>query len=419
MTKTQRLLARQEQILKDMRALADKESMTPEDIASYEAMETEYDNNEKQISILNKQAKREEDDNKPVNGPILSSVNEPLPKPYKNLVHQLRDIKNAAFGNVSDELIKVQNAMGGNTQVGQDGGFAIQTDFAGMMMASAATAGNILPKLDSYEVTDGSNSVKWVEVDEDDVSESVFGGVKVFWAAEAAKVAATKPTLDERKMELEKLMGFAYATYELEADSSFVNTLYTRAFNLAIQRTLEGAVISGDGIGKPLGFLNSKGKVTIPKEDGQAAGTINWKNISKMYHQALNKSSVTWLMHPDAHEQLDFLDFPVGQGGVPVYLPATQEGQVDRMRGRDILESDHCSELGKEGDFNLVDLSQYMLAYKGGVDAATSIHVQFLTAENCFRFIFRANGMPKRSKALKIKNSTKLRSPFITLATRG
>jgi HK97 family phage major capsid protein len=421
MGKLEKLKARNAALLQEMRALADKEGLTEEEGKAYDAKEKEFDNNEKEISRLERLANREEIANTPVNTPVharIDSVNEPMPKPYKNLVAQLRDVKAAAQGMVSDNLRTVQNAMGGNVGVGPDGGFAVQTDFAGMIMESAAKAGNILPLVDSYEVTDGSNAVKWVDVDEDNVSTTVFGGVRVYWAAEAATVAASHPKLAEKELKLEKLMGFAYATYELESDSSFVNTLYNRAFSLAIQRELEGAIISGNGVGKPLGILNGGALVAVAKESGQANGTILWANLSKMYHRALNKSKGVWLCHDDAHEQFDFLEFPVGTGGVPVYLPATQQGSIDTLRGRPIVESDHCSALGSQGDVNFVDLSQYMLAYKGGVDAATSIHVQFLTAENCFRFIFRANGMPKMNKKLTIKNSSNQRSPFVTLAAR-
>lgn len=419
MDKLQKLIARNDVLLGDMRALADKtEPLTEEEVTSYEAMETEYDGNEKEIARLQALADREAKARKPVNTPAVTVVSEPLPRPYKNLVAQLVDVKRAAQGMVSENLLKINNASGGNVGVPSEGGFAVQTDFAGMIMDSAAKAGNILPLVDSYEVTDGSNSVKWVDIDEDNVSETVFGGVRVYWAAEAAEAIASHPKLAEKELKLEKLMGLAYATYELDADSSFINTLYTRAFSLAIQRTLEGAIVAGDGSGKPLGFLNGANLVTIAKETGQKDGTVIWKNLSKMYHRILDKSKGVWLMHPDAAEQLDFLEFPVGTGGVPVYLPAAAAGSIDTLRGKPIVESDHCSALGAAGDVNFVDLSQYMLAYKGGVDAATSIHVAFLTAENCFRFIFRANGMPKRNKALTIKNSNNQRSSFVALGAR-
>lgn len=99
-------------------------------------------------------------------------------------------------------------------------------------------------------------------------------------------------------------------------------------------------------------------------------------------------------------------------------MPASSQGTLATMKGRPIIESDLCATLGTVGDINFVDLSQYMLITKGGVQSDVSMHVQFLAAENCYRFIFRANGMPKKNTALTIKNSSNTRSSFVTLATR-
>ncbi len=424
--KLQKLYARQDALLVQMRTLADKETLTDEETKAYEAAETEFDALDVVIAREQKLAGKEAQAKEPENPgyrPSVVVVNEPLPRPFKNLADQLRSIKNAATtGRIDDRLLQVNNAaLGGNEGIGSEGGFAVQTDIAGAMMETAAKAGEILSRVDQYEVSGGSNAVKWMDVDESSVATTVFGGVQVYWAAEAAQVTAAKPKLLERELKLEKLMGLAYATYELEQDSSFVNALYTRAFQLAIQRELESTIVGGTGAGKPLGFLKGGSIVAVAKETGQEADTVIWNNISKMYNRQLDKTAVglVWLLHPDVHEQLDFLDFPVGVGGVPVYLQATSQGQLDTLKGKPILESDQCSTLGDQGDINLVDLSQYLLIYKGGVDAASSIHVQFLTAENCFRFIFRANGMPKKHQSLTIKNSTNKRSSFVTLAARA
>ena len=191
-------------------------------------------------------------------------------------------------------------------------------------------------------------------------------------------------------------MGFAYATYELEADSSFVNTLYTRAFSLAIQRALEAAIVSGDGVGKPLGFLKSGALVEAAKESGQKAATITWANLSKMYHRILDKSKAVWLVHPDAHEQFDFLEFPVGTGGVPVYLPATQQGSIDTLRGKPIVESDHCSALGAKGDINRGSFAVY--AGLQGWRGCSNFNPRPVLTARTVSVIFRANGLPKRNK---------------------
>ena len=42
-----------------------------------------------------------------------------------------------------------------------------------------------------------------------------------------------------------------------------------------------------------------------------------------------------------------------------------------------------------------------------------------MTDQNCFRMVYRCNGAPKTDSTLTIKNSKKVRSPFITLAARG
>jgi HK97 family phage major capsid protein len=104
--------------------------------------------------------------------------------------------------------------------------------------------------------------------------------------------------------------------------------------------------------------------------------------------------------------------------GVPVYLQASSEGTLATLKGRPIITTDLCSAIGDLGDLYFADLSDYMLITKGGVQADTSMHVQFLAAENCFRFIFRANGMPKKNSALTLKNSSNTRSSFITLQAR-
>jgi HK97 family phage major capsid protein len=344
---------------------------------------------------------------------------------FGNFADQLRAVKNAAGGVVDERLLRLnkefKNASGMNEGIGTEGGFAVQTDFAGLLMDSAAKAGNILPLVDRYEVSSGANAVKWVEVDESTVATTVFGGVQVYWASEAAAVTASKPVLAEKELKLEKLMGIAYATYELDSDSGFVSQLYSRAFSLGIQRELEASIIAGTGIGKPIGILTSAGRVSVAAEAGQVASTVIWENISKMYNRARNKDQIAkyvWLVNPDVAEQLDFLSFPIGTGGVPVYLPAAQAGSVSTLKGRPVIETDHCSALGAEGDIMFADLSDYMLITKGGVKADTSIHLQFLAAENAFRFIFRANGMPKRNKTLTIKNSNNARSSIVTLAAR-
>ena len=360
-------------------------------------------------------------------------------KPFANLAEQLFAIRRAdvSKGRDVDKRLLVINdqvratqlaairaaASGMNEEIPSEGGYALQTDFAGMIFESAATEGEILPRVDAYEVGPGANAVNWVEIDEQDVSTTVFGGVRVYRVPPATATTATGPVLKENALKLLKLFGLAYTTEELEQDTTFVSDLYTRAFTLAIRRTLEGEVIDGNGATECLGILNGGDLVSVAKESGQKADTIVYPNLVKMWirlHPTM-KANSAFLLHPDAEEQLLFMEFPVGTGGVPVFLPpgGASTAPYSTLFGRPIVPTDHCSALGDKGDIILSDLSQYFLVRKGGVRSETSIHVASLTDQWAYKFVFRANGQPKRGNPLTIKNSTKTRASNVTLNARA
>ena len=228
--------AKLEEKIKLQKDLLDKianGTATEEETAQASQLDKEIDGLENSYQLAVKAEKREAENKTPVNDPLFAQPKaaDTGIRVFKNFAEQLKAVKNASNGVIDDRLVKLnkefQNASGMNEGIGTEGGFAVQTDFAGLMMDSAAKAGNILPLVDRYEVSAGSNSVKWVEVDESDVSTTVFGGVRVYWASEAAAVTASKAALVEKELKLEKLMGLAYATYELDADSNFISQLYS------------------------------------------------------------------------------------------------------------------------------------------------------------------------------------------------
>ena len=180
-------------------------------------------------------------------------------------------------------LQQVNNAaLGANEGTGADGGFLIQTDFAGQILESAVQQSPLLNRLDRQTCSSAANAMRWLSVDETDVSKSVFGGVQMYWASEAGTVAASRPQFREMKMDLEKMMGFAYATDEMLTDAAFMTGFFGSAFTLAADRLLTESVISGDGAGKPLGLLHSKALLAVDKESSQAAGTFTGANAIKM-----------------------------------------------------------------------------------------------------------------------------------------
>ena len=387
------------------------------------ALDAELDALCKQISTTENLMRHSQEEAEPLpdggGGGVQDSTRKS--RPFNSLGEQLQAVVNAAKTHTVDKrLLQVNNAvMGSNEGTNADGGFAIQEDFAGKILETAVATGDILSRVDSYTVGANSNAARWLMVDETDVSASVFGGVQMYWAAEGATVAASRPKFKELKLDLEKMMGFAYATDELLQDAAFMSGFFGTAFMVAANRLLEDGIIAGDGAGKPTGILKSGALITVDAEAGQAAETLNAQNILKMWSRALvsGRRDMVWLMHPDLENQLPQLML----GDKLIWMPegGISGTQYQTILGRPVLFNDNCMPIGTAGDVLLADLKQYMLLRKGSAKQDWSMHVEFLTDQMCFRMVLRCNGTPKVTAPVTLKNSERARSPFVTLAARG
>ena len=388
------------------------------------ALDAELDGICKQIATTENLMRRSQENAQPLDGgtPAGDGVTvTPRGRAFNSLGEQLQAIVSAAKTHVADKrLIRVNNEiMGSNEGAGADGGFAIQEDFAGQILETAVSTGDILSRVDSYTVGANSNAARWLMIDETDVSASVFGGVQMYWAAEGATVTASRPRFKELKLDLEKMMGFAYATDELLQDAPFMTGFFGTAFTVATNRLLEDGIICGDGVGKLTGILKSGALIEAAAETGQAAETINAQNILRMWSRALvsGRRNMVWLMHPDLEDQLPQLML----GDKLIWMPegGISGAQYQTILGRPVLFNDNCQAIGTVGDVILADLKQYMLLRKGSAKQDWSMHVEFLTDQHCFRMVLRCNGTPKVTAPVKLKNSARTRSPFVTLAARG
>lgn len=257
-------------------------------------------------------------------------------KVFSSLGEQLKAIYDTRKTGIVDKRLQQVNdaVLGTNGANGADGGFALQTDFAGMILESAVQQSPLLNRLDRYTCSSPANAMRWLSAAETDVSKSVFGGVQMYWAAEGATVAASKPQFREMKMDLEKMMGFAYCTDEMLQDAAFMTGFFGNAFTLAAERLLIDSVISGDGVGKPLGLLNSKALITVEKESVQAARTFVGDNAIKMQARAMprNRDRLVWLMHPDVEDQLPYLAIQSGEAAKFLWNPEGGLGNFDTQR---------------------------------------------------------------------------------------
>ena len=337
-------------------------------------------------------------------------------KCYRSLGEQLTDIKKAAMGyGVTPALEKTQRSiLGMNTQVGSEGGYAIQVDFANRIMDSVVEQSEILNRVDRYEVSANANEV-YVSMVNETSTANVFGGVVAYVVEEGAQIPNTKPSLKQIRLPLKKLAALAYVTDEQMRDAQFTGSLLERAFGLAIARLREKMIITN--------IINNAGTTTIAKESGQSAATVVGKNFLKMRNALISTSrrNAIWTMHPDVMAELPEMYLAGAHTDKFIYMPEDGIYSVgyDRLFGREIIESDYCSALGTKGDVLYWSPFEYLEITKGGIETAASIHVAFDTAQMAFRAISYANGMCKYDQGITLVNSSVARASYVTLATRA
>jgi len=356
--------------------------------------------------------------------PETGAENAETPKPFRSLGEQLQAVREFFTGRGRDDrLFEVRAASGLNESVPSEGGFLVQQDLSAELLKQTYETNEIPNRCRRIPISGPSNSFAMNTVDESSrATGSRWGGLQVYREAEADSTTASKPKFGRIEMKLEKMMGLCYATDENLQDAAQLGAIISQGFTEEFGFKLSDEIIRGTGAGQCLGILESDALVSVAKETGQTADTVVTENILKMWKSRRGRNLV-WLYNQELEDQLDLLKVDVGTGGemARLFVPPTVPGGFATIKGAPAIAVEVASGPGDVGDIILADLSQYLLIDKGGIQTAESIHVQFLTDQQTFRFIYRVNGMPMlKSKITPYKrtDSNFYVSPFVALAAR-
>lgn len=246
-------------------------------------------------------------------------------------------------------------------------------------------------------------------------------GIQANWAGEGIQFTASRLATAASNVTLHKVHAFVLGTEEITADAPRLASRLTVGAANAIRYKIEDAIVQGDGVGKPLGWINSGSLVTVDKESGQTADTIVAANVVKMLSRLLMTAggSPIWMINQDVLPQLMTMTL----GDQPIWTPPST-GFVGApggfLFGRPVVFSEYCQTLGDVGDIQLIDPRGYYAATRsGGIDFAASMHLYFDYDVQAFRWTFRIGGQPYLSAAVTPDNSTATRSHFVVLEARA
>lgn len=381
--------------------------------------------------------------------------------PYKSLGEQLLAVKRSArtgviekglmFGDFDqDGTFKASGGSDGalNEAVPSEGGFLVGADFSQQIYQRTYLSGEITRRCKRQPISANSNRLVLKVVDEDSRADGQrMGGILAFWANEADTFLSSRPRFREVNLFLNKLTALAFATDEILEDAVALSSWIMENMPDEMNFRVEDALFQGTGAGQPAGILNSAALLSL--SPGNTANVITGTDVVAMLARGwlpglkntiaaysgknLDGSpgptipAAAWFISQSTLPQMWNLQQPTG-GTAGTTVPATillyhapgdnpLYGPYGELMGLPVIPTEHNASLGNQGDIVLADMSQVLLADKGSIQAASSIHVRFLQNEQCFRFTYRVDAQTLWKKPVTPKDGGPTLAPFVALAS--
>jgi HK97 family phage major capsid protein len=243
-----------------------------------------------------------------------------------------------------------------------------------------------------------------------------FGGVSCEWQHEDGEFTDVDPDVRQVNLVPKKCGMFTHATRELVEDADGISSIIGPKLAFAIAQTVDEAVLVGDGVGKPLGFINSNSCITVSRA---TAGLIDYEDVIGLYasiHPAFLGNSI-FLANPECASQLLTMQDPTN---AYIWIPGPATGAATAvpttLLGRPLIWTDKLPGLAEEGCLAIADLSMYAYAEKRGIIVESSNAPGWQRDRISWRAIIRADGTSLLADPITPRNGSNQLSAFAKLS---
>jgi len=312
---------------------------------------------------------------------------------------------------------QLRNAF--SSTVPSEGGFLIPETLRSEILRVSLETSIVRPR--ARVVPMETLRVPFPAIDSTSNASSVYGGIVGYWTEEGGTLTASQAAFGRVVLDAKKLTAYTEVPNELFADAPAFGGFIDQIFPEALGFYEDYAFLRGGGVGEPLGVHNSGAVVSVTKETGQAADTIVWENVVKMFARMLPSSlnRAVWVASIDTFPELATMALSVGTGGAPVWLSNGAAGPPMTILGRPVIFTEKLPTLGDAGDIYFVDFGFYLIGDRQAMSAMSSEHFKFSTDVTAFRIIERVDGRPWVTTAITPKNSGNTLSPIVRIAERA
>lgn len=304
---------------------------------------------------------------------------------------------------------------------GVTGGYTVPPEFYQQLQQIVAEEAIIRPR--AFVVPMGSASMWMPYLDVTTVQSAgvspFFGGVQMYWTAEAQTRTETEPTFRQMELKAWELSGYSVSSNVLLQDSvigleKFLMVLFAKA----IGWYEDYAFLQGSGVGKPQGILTAPATIAVTRQTGSA---VTFQDVATMWSKLLPASwnKAIWTFTPSVVPQLLQLKDGANRA-IFLAIGATDMGAISKgptwsLLGRPAIPTEKMPALGTKGDLALIDPSLYVIGDRMQIEISASEHVNFLKNQMTWRVVERIDGQPWLSAPVTLQDSTTQVSPFVVL----
>lgn len=312
-------------------------------------------------------------------------------------------VKAGREGQVDTRLIK---STGQNETTPADGGYTVTTDLAKFITQQAQAESIMASKCSQMEIGANYTGIKIPQVNESTRGQtSLYGGVRCYSPAEGVAKTPFKHVYTQKDIQLKKICAVNYVTDELLQDNTALESFIKMNVGKAFAWTLDNEIINGT-LTACTAIVNN----AATAEMAFAGDHPTAAEIASMYTKNFNRTRAEWYLSGDQYANIIAL---ATTGTFPLFAPNYAVAPAGTLLGRPINVIEQGGAAGDESSFMFLDLSDYLLIKKGGIQEATSIHVKFLEDETAFRWTLRVGGAPLMASAVTMPDGI-VYSSFVT-----
>lgn len=308
------------------------------------------------------------------------------------------------------EALEVKDMSG---EVGASGGFLIPTAQQQQILTARGESALIRPR--ARVIPMASRVVPFPAVDYSNGAAGVsafYGGVQVYWTEENADATESDAEFKFKELHARELVGYTEVPNGLIRDSAISMEAFLtgpNSFGGALAWKEDYDFLRGNGVGKPLGLLNSAAKILVNRA---GAGHFAFADAVGMLAKMILSGSPVWLMSqsviPDLYQLKD-------ANNNAIWLPNAAGSGPTTLLGFPVLWTEKLPALGTAGDVVLADLNWYLIGDRQGMTMDVSREHKFKSSQTAFRVTEAVDGQLWLDAAITLADGSSTVSPVVVL----